>query len=606
MDARPDVATMSGRLSWTAVFAIGAAGALLAALSAVIALTGDMPDKVALAERSALIVATPIAVGLYALRDGTHGRFGRLLILAGCGWFVASLSASSNEIVYSIGRLAGPLVEAGLLYLVLAFPSGRLVTSVDRWLVGVAFAAVAIGFLPVALLSESYPTPSLWTTCDADCPGNAFMVASSEPALVEGTFTPVRDLALAAVTLAVVVRLVLRVTHGTRLLRKTLTPVLAFAALRTLVLASALTFRGLGGDDSVVQGAGVAVGLGLPAICIGFLIGLLRWRIHMADCLIQLALALPRTGSGAERRDLIAATLSDPTVDLVFRRDDRNGSWSDADGHPVSLPHLESERAATLISEGGKPVAALIHDPALSEQRPFIEAVGAYAVVWDDNRRLAARVDSSLVELRKSRARILAAADDERRRIERDLHDGGQQRLVALRIRLELADDMMLEDPVKAREMLHRLGDDVDAALEDLRSLAAGVYPSLLAARGLHEAVRTAALQSPLETSVEVVGSDRYPDEVETAAYFCCIEALQNAAKHAPGASGVAISLSCNGDLRFEVRDDGDGFDVGQVVSGDGLLNMRDRLASVGGELEIRSTPGTGTTVIGTIPLDKS
>jgi signal transduction histidine kinase len=475
----------------------------------------------------------------------------------------------------------------GLLYLVLAFPSGRLVSSIDRWLVGVAFAVAAVAFLPIALLSESYPTPSLWTTCDADCPGNAFMLASSEPALLEDGLIRFRDLVLAAITLAVVVRLASRVAHGTRLLRKTLTPVLVFAMLRTLVLALGLAFRGLGGEDSVVQAATVLVGLGLPAICIGFLLGLLRWRIHMADCFVQLALALPRTGSGAERRDLIAATLSDPTVDLVFRRDDRNGGWSDAGGHPVSLPQLESERAATLISEGGKPVAALIHDPALSEQRPFIEAVGAYAVVWDDNRRLAARVESSLVELRKSRARILAAADDERRRIERDLHDGGQQRLVALRIRL-------------------RLGDDVDAALEELRSLAAGVYPSLLAARGLHEAIRTAALQSPLETTVEVDGSDRYPDEVETAAYFCCIEALQNAAKHAAGASGVAVALSCNGDLRFEVRDDGDGFDVDEVASGDGLLNMRDRLASVGGELEIRSAPGTGTTVIGTIPLDES
>jgi signal transduction histidine kinase len=247
-------------------------------------------------------------------------------------------------------------------------------------------------------------------------------------------------------------------------------------------------------------------------------------------------------------------------------------------------------------------VAALIHDPALREQRPFIEAVGAYAVVWDDNSRLAARVESSLIELRQSRARILAAADDERRRIERDLHDGGQQRLVALRIRLELAEETMRDDPAKAREMLHRLGDDVDAALEELRSLAAGVYPSLLVARGLHEAIRTAALQSPLPASVEVDGSDRYADEVETAAYFCCIEALQNAAKHA-AASAVSITLSRNGDLRFEVRDDGDGFAVEDAIRGDGLMNMRDRMAAVGGELEVRSAPGAGTTVLGTIPV---
>ncbi|MET0729553.1 MAG: histidine kinase [Solirubrobacterales bacterium] len=239
----------------------------------------------------------------------------------------------------------------------------------------------------------------------------------------------------------------------------------------------------------------------------------------------------------------------------------------------------------------------------MSEQRPFVEAVGAYAFVWDDKRRLAARVESSLTELRESRARILAAADDERRRIERDLHDGGQQRLVALRIRLELAEEMMSEDPARARTIVHRLAGEVDAALDELRSLAAGVYPSLLAARGLYDALRTAALQSPLPASVDVDGSDRYSDEIETAAYFCCIEALQNVAKHAPDASSISIALSRNGDLRFEVCDDGPGFVIGEVAPGNGLMNMRDRMAAVGGELDIHSSPGAGTTVVGTIPV---
>jgi signal transduction histidine kinase len=408
---------------------------------------------------------------------------------------------------------------------------------------------------------------------------------------------------LAAVTLTVVVRLALRVAHATRLLRKTLTPVLVFAMLRTFALATALALRGIGVADPVVEVAAVAVALGLPAVCVGFLIGLLRWRIHMADCLVSLAVALPRSRTAVQRRDLIADTLSDPSIDLVFKGPGRNDRWVDTEGRSVGQPASRDDRAVTLIRDGGEPVAALIHDPALSEQRPFVEAVGAYAVVWEDNSRLAERVDRSLVELRESRARILAAADDERRRIERDLHDGGQQRLVALRIRLELAEDVMRDDPVKARDMLHRLGDDIDAALEELRSLAAGVYPSLLAARGLHEAIRTAALQSPLPATVEVDGHDRYADEVETAAYFCCIEALQNAAKHALGASAVSVSLSRNGDLRFEVRDDGDGFAVDDVTLGDGLMNMRDRMASVGGALEIRSAPGAGTAVIGTIPV---
>ena len=174
------------------------------------------------------------------------------------------------------------------------------------------------------------------------------------------------------------------------------------------------------------------IALGLPAICVGFLIGLLRWRIHMADALVRLALGLPGLQSPAERRDLIAATLTDPTVDLAFKRQEPGGGWVDVDGEPTTVPRAAGDRSATLIVDDGEPVAAVVHDAALTEQRPFVEAVGAYAFVWDDNWRLAARVESSLKELRESRARILAAADDERRRIERDLHDGGQQRLVAL------------------------------------------------------------------------------------------------------------------------------------------------------------------------------
>jgi signal transduction histidine kinase len=596
-------ATDPPRIGLPALLAIGAAGALLAGVAAAVALAGDMPHDVSLAERQAVIVATPIAVGLYACWDGTHARFGRLLVLAGGAWFLAALSSSSNDVLYSIGRVAGWTVEAGLIYLILAFPSARLTTRIDRWLAGAAVAVVATLFLPTALITETYPAPSPYSTCAAHCPQNAFMLLDSEPALLDGVVVPVRELLASLILLAVVIRLADRIRSATRLMRRTLVPVLALAMLRTLSLAVAFGLRRAEADDSVLNVALTVVGLGLPAMCTGFLIGLLRWRIHTADCLVALAHGLRNRTEPAQRRDLIAATLTDPTVELAFWRSDGGGGWVDADGRPTSLPPPPSDRQATLIFDEAEPVAALVHDTALSEQRAFVEAVGAYAFVWDDNRRLAARVESSLTELRASRARILAAADEERRRIERDLHDGGQQRLVALRIRLELAEELMKQDPGRARNMLHLLGGELDAALDELRSLAAGVFPSLLAARGLPDAIRTAALQSPVPTSVEVEGSDRYPNEVETAAYFCCIEALQNVAKHAPEASSVTISLNRNGDLRFEVRDDGPGF-VLDTTAGDGLVNMRDRMAAVGGELEIRSAPGAGTMVVGTIPVD--
>jgi signal transduction histidine kinase len=595
-------ATDPPRIKLSALLALTALGALLAGVAAVVALLGDMPHDVSLAERQAIIVATPIAVGLYAWREGTHTRFGRLLVLAGVGWFLAALSSSSNDVLYSIGRVSGWTVEVGLIYLILAFPSGRLTTRLDRGLVTAAFVVVAALFLPTALITDSYPAPSQFSTCVSDCPENAFMLLSSEPAWVDGLIVPLRELLATVIILAVVVRLADRIRGATRLMRRTLTPVLLLAMLRTLSIAVGFGLRRAGADDSVLAVSTAVTELCLPAMCIGFLIGLIRWRIYTADCLVALAHGLRRRSGPGERRDLIAATLTDPTIELASWQPDGGRGWVDADGKPMSLPPESSDRLATVIFDDDEPVAAVIHDAALSEQRAFVEAVGAYAFVWDDNRRLAARVESSLTELRESRARILAAADEERRRIERDLHDGGQQRLVALRIRLELADEMMKQDPARAGSMLHRLGGDLDAALDELRSLAAGVYPSLLAARGLTDAIRTAALQSPLPTTVEVDGADRYPSEIETAAYFCCIEALQNVAKHAPEAKTVAIALSRNGDLRFEVRDDGPGFTVDDAA-GDGLVNMRDRIAAVGGELHITSNPGAGTTVVGTIPV---
>ena len=586
--------------SWAVALAAG--GVLLAAGAALIALDGGMPNRIALAERHALSVAAPIAVGIYAWREGTHARFGRLLVLAGIAWFVASFSASDVELLHSTGRVVGWGVEAGLIYLILAFPSGRLTTRVDRIIAGSAAGLIAVLYLPTALLVDAFPALSPLATCESSCPGNAFTVLGSEPAWVGSLVLPAREALTVLLTLAVVTRVAFRIRGATRLMRITLVPVFVFAMLRTFALGLAIILRRGGADDAAAVGA-AAVGLGLPAICLGFLIGLLRWRIYTADSLLRLTHGLREQTEGTDRRDLIADALSDPSVELAYWRTGDGGGWRDADDLPTALPPPPESRHATVISGDEGPVAAVIHDAALSDQSPFVEAVGTYAFVRDDNRRLAAQVEESLSELRASRARILVAADDERRRIERDLHDGGQQRLVALRIRLELADQMLATSHSGAREMLQRLGSDVDATLEELRALAAGVYPPMLEDRGLSAAIQVAALQSPVATQVDVDGSDRYPEDVETAAYFCCVEALQNVAKHAPEATSVLIELHRNGDLRFEVRDDGPGFDRESGPLGHGLVNMRDRLEAVGGKLEIRSHPGSGTRVVGRVPV---
>ena len=592
-----------GKPAVAAVAAVAVLGALLAGTAAAVALTGDLPHEASLAERHALIILTPIAVGLYAWSEGTHRRFGRLLVLAGVGWFFASLAGSSDPVLHSVGRVSTWIVEAGLFYLILAFPSGRLNAPVDRVLAWCAVALVAILYAPTALIAETFPTPSHVTTCVAGCPENAFMLLSTEPAFLDSVVIPLREVLTVALVIAVTARLMSRVRHATRLMRRTLTPVVIVAILRLAALASALILRRAGAGDAAVEVSAAALSLALPVMSLGFLVGLLSWRIHTADALLNLAGWASARRDSVSPRDLIARTLGDSSVELVFWRPEDGGRWVDSNGEAALMPGWRSERSATLILQDDQPHAAVIHDPALREQRPFVETVGAYSLVWQDNQRLTQRVDKSVEELRESRARILAAADDERRRIERDLHDGGQQRLVALRIRLELAEETIEQDPARTRRMLHRLGDDIDAAIDDLRSLAADVYPSLLAARGLSDAVRTAALQCPVPVSVEVNGSDRYLEEVETAAYFCCLEALQNVAKHAPDAETVSVSLNRNGDLRFEVRDDGPGFAMNGSNPGSGLVNMRDRIEAVGGELAIRSRPGAGTEIVGTIPV---
>ncbi|MEO7557325.1 MAG: histidine kinase [Acidimicrobiales bacterium] len=208
-------------------------------------------------------------------------------------------------------------------------------------------------------------------------------------------------------------------------------------------------------------------------------------------------------------------------------------------------------------------------------------------------------------ELRASRSRIVATADAERRKIERNLHDGAQQHLVALAVNLRLVKDMLGDDPETATEMLDALAADVKETIQELRDLAHGIYPPLLLDSGLLEALRAAATRSPLDVTVEAEGLGRYPSEVEAAVYFCCLEALQNAGKHAPEAQ-VRLQVGVTeGVLRFAVADDGPGFDVATAQKGHGFVNMSDRIGAIGGTVQWESTPGHGATIAGTIPLSE-
>ena len=212
------------------------------------------------------------------------------------------------------------------------------------------------------------------------------------------------------------------------------------------------------------------------------------------------------------------------------------------------------------------------------------------------NVQLDSALQASLDELRASRVRIVAAADAERRRIEHNIHDGAQQRLVGVSVRMSLAAQLSDEDPVEARKMLDECQQELKEAIAELRSLAHGIYPPLLMDEGLVKALSVAASRAPLTTTVQAVSLPRYPEEVETAVYFCCVEALQNACKHAGSTASVTIGIhEDESALVFEVTDDGAGFDPDGQAEGAGFVNMRDRLGTLGGSMRVESSPGHGT-----------
>ncbi|HWC32189.1 MAG TPA: histidine kinase, partial [Actinomycetota bacterium] len=273
-----------------------------------------------------------------------------------------------------------------------------------------------------------------------------------------------------------------------------------------------------------------------------------------------------------------------------------------------ALPELPGERALAVRHRGDLLGALTVSksrgDPITPAEEKLLSDLAAQAGLVLRNVRLTEELKANLEELRASRQRIVAAQDEERRRIERNIHDGAQQQLVAMRVRLRLAQTLAAKDPAKAERMLEQLQGEMADALENLRDLARGIYPPLLADAGLAAAVESQARKSPVPVAVEADGIGRYGRDVEAAVYFCVLEAVQNASKYA-GEAHVRVRLfQRNGELAFGVEDDGPGFDVATTPRGSGLQNMADRIEALGGTLEIRSAPEQGTVVAGRVPAE--
>jgi signal transduction histidine kinase len=308
----------------------------------------------------------------------------------------------------------------------------------------------------------------------------------------------------------------------------------------------------------------------------------------------------PGVGRG-ELRAALAEALGDPSVELAYWLPD-SGQYVDPHGHPVALPAAEAGRGVTEVKREGRRIAAIVHDPTLLDDPELVHAAGAAAALALENERLEAELRAKVEELRASRKRLVEVGLSQRRRLERDLHDGAQQRLVSLALTLRLAREKLGRDSDGAEHLLERSSEELEEALKELRELARGIHPAVLTDRGLGAAVEALAHRAPLPVDLGDLPTERFPEQVELAAYFVVSEALTNVAKYSSASRATVAVFQDNGSLEVEVNDDGVG--GAEMERGTGLRGLAARLESIDGRLDVESRPGHGTAVRASIPCE--
>ena len=377
-------------------------------------------------------------------------------------------------------------------------------------------------------------------------------------------------------------------------LRRRLTPVLAGAAA-LLVSNAHLVVAKLSGEFMHTSFA-IALMVVLTAVPVAVLADMLRARLARS-AVGDLVLALHASLAPEDLRDAISRALGDPSLRVAYWLPEYD-TYADLDGHPVELP-ADPARRTSIVDGGGAPVAELLHDPTLDEEPALMDAVGAAAGLALERARLHAELRAQLDELRGTRSRVLEAAQSERRRLERDLHDGAQQRLVALALDLSALEQRLGDDP-EARRSLEQARGELSRSLEELRDLARGIYPAVVSAGGLEAALQGVAGRAPVPVRLSVSLDARPPEPVEIAAYFVVSECLTNVAKYAHASSASVHVVRANGELVVEIADDG----IGRATAdgGSGLRGLSDRIEALGGHLDVTSPTGDGTRVRAEIP----
>jgi signal transduction histidine kinase len=472
------------------------------------------------------------------------------------------------------------------IHLFLAFPGGQLSTRFERIYVASTYAFVFV-FSPV---SQLFWDPQ-GTDCP-DCPRNLLLVNPDPGAW--SVVSTLGDLLLIGILLLGVVLLVRRVRRATAPTRRAFAPVLLTAALAVGLLGVVVVMDAAGAKTE----GSVPLWLGdmlFAAVPIAFLAGLLRMRWRRA-VVADLVVRLGSAAGPAHVRDAIARALGDRSLELAFWLPERQ-HFIDAtgDAHPVQAT---PGRAVTMVDHDREPVAALVHDPSLLEDPGLLEAVGAAAGLALENSRLQAELRAQLAEVRASRTRLVNAGDEERRRLERDLHDGAQQRLLGIRIALQLARHKLAQGGGAVADLLGEADAEVVGALEELRALARGIHPAILTEEGLAAALGALVRRAPVPVELNAC-TERVPASVEATAYFVAAEALANVVKHAQASRATIGVTRADGTLALEVTDNGVG---GADAMGSGLRGLRDRVEALDGQFVIESPPGRGTRVSAAIP----
>jgi signal transduction histidine kinase len=579
---------------------VALAAAALTIAAVVITARADPADELARAIRQALIICIPVAGGIYASRTPQTRRFGIALIAAGFVWSLTALGYTDTNPEYSIGRLVAWLIFPFLLYLILVYPEGCLRAGFERGLFGATVVLVTVSFIGSALFVEAYPLGTPWAVCTTDCPPNTFLILHAEPAFMD-VVRPLRELLAGILMIAIVVVLIRRLRGANRQRRRQMAPVIVAGICSCATLTAYLAVRHWAPDSGAVDTLGMIWSLSIPGIAAAFFAGLIARRMLVGQTLERLTVAISREPGPRQLQTELAVILDDPEIEILLP-DGIPGGWQSLDGESVFGPTAaDTDRERTTITDGTTPLALLVHDSALRDDEELLHAVQALILSWLRHVQIRQRLAGSLRQLEDSRSRLVRAADQERSRIERDLHDGAQQHLIMLRIKLSLAEELLETDPAAGRRAVGELGSEIERALDEVRAIAHGVYPSVLSDRGLEDALRGSMAGSVLPVHLITHRVSRQPAEIELAIYYVCIEALQNVQKHAYGASAVWVTVRQDDRLTLEVRDDGAGFVPASAPGG--LRNMLDRIEAIGGRLVVDSAPGHGTRVLATVPL---